>query len=108
MHVELWEFNPITEEWEKVTAVVRTARMVAPGQVVLGRAHLHWLHENLSGGNGLWELTDAIAGGGAVVLDHFSVNREGHQLHFDPPMYFANGIWLETFTNMTSIVFGYD
>ncbi len=107
-HVELWEWNPITEAWEKVTAVVITRRMAAVGLVVAGVHHLHWIHENPGAGNSAFDLTDAIVGGGAVVLDHFSTDREAHFMHMDPPMHFANGIYLETFTNMTSVVFGYD
>ncbi len=85
-----------------------TARMTAVGQVgAAGARKLYWIHENGSAASALYELTDAAAGGGAVVFDHFSTSREGHLITFDPPMEFANGIYLETFTNMTSIVFGY-
>ncbi len=85
-----------------------TVRATATGQVgAAGSRKLYWVHENGGAGNALFELTDAIIGGAAVKFDHFSTSREGHMIPFDPPMEFSNGIYLETFTNMTSLIFGY-
>lgn len=84
-----------------------TVRKVAVGQVIAGAHNLYWVACNPAAGNSLWELTDAIAGGGAVVYDHFDTTRDSHHLDFDPPMKFATGIYLETFTNMTSLIFCY-
>ena len=85
-----------------------TARMTAVGQVgAAGARKLYWMNITPSAGNSVVELTDATAGGGAVVYDCFHTAKESHVHQFDPPMEFSNGIYLETFTNMTSIVFGY-
>ncbi len=82
-------------------------RMIATGQVVAGAAKLHWLVCNPSAGLSVWEITDAIAALGAVLLDCYSTSRESKMGIFLPPCPFATGIYLETFTNMTSITFGY-
>ncbi|KKM82113.1 hypothetical protein LCGC14_1322920 [marine sediment metagenome] len=85
-----------------------TARMTAVGQVgATGARKLYWLHENGSAANAVYELADATSAGQTVVFDHFSTSKEGHMVTFDPPMEFSNGIYLETVTNITSIVFGY-
>ena len=106
-HVELRKWNHITEEWEKEPAVVTAKRMVATGQVVAGAHKLYWLNLNPSAGNSLLELTDDTAGGGAVLYDCFHTGKEAHVHSLSPPMLFDDGIYLETFTNMTAITFGY-
>lgn len=102
-----WEWNHITEEWVKAPACVSTIRKVASGEVIGGAHYLHWVSCNPSVAASEWELTDATAGGGDVVLDHHHPERESHNTNYVPPKYFATGIWLETFTNMTSMAFGY-
>lgn len=88
-------------------AAVYTNRMVAVGQVVAGTRYLHWVKCNPGAGNSLWELSDDLNGLSATVLDEFHTAREGHTDNFIPAMKFANGIYLKTFTNMTSITFGF-
>lgn len=105
--VFVWEYDAANKVWVPKPAVVPTKRMTATGQVISGAHKLYWLHENPSGGSGLYELSDATSGGATVVFDHFSTNREGHMVSFDPPMNFSNGIYLETFSALTSVVFGY-
>lgn len=86
---------------------VKTKRVTGTGQVVAGTHKLYWLSCNPSAGLSVWELTDAIAGGGVVLLDCYSTARETKMGVLSPPMLFTTGIYLETFTNMTSITFGY-
>lgn len=109
--VMLWEWDNTIKEWIEKPAVVTTRRMVAaspsPGQVVAGAHKLYWLACNPSAGNSVFELSDDTTGLTATVLDCFSTNREGKGFAFNPPMNFATGIYLKTFTNMTSIIFGY-
>lgn len=87
--------------------IVATKRMVAVGQVIAGAHKLYWIKCNPAAGNSAWQLTDAIAALGVVVLDGFHTNRESHMVPISPPMPFTTGIYLETFTNMTSMTFGY-
>jgi len=102
----LW--NPNLNEWEKAPAAVLTERMVAVGQVGAAGAHkLYWIDCNPSAGNSVWELTDDTDGSTAIVLDEFHTARESHVSNFSPPIPFDNGIYLKTFTLMTSITFGY-
>ena len=105
--VGTWEWNHITEEWEKVPACVATKRVVAAGQVIAGAHKLYWISCNPSAGLAEWGLTDAIAGGGDILIDHYHTDRDSHNTNLVPPKYFATGIWLEVFTNMTSMTFGY-
>jgi len=107
MQEGIWLWNHITNEWEKAPAVVTTIRLVAAGQVAAGAHKLYWLHMNPSAGNSILELTDAIAALGAVIYDDFHTAKEGHIHTLNPPMPFSTGIYLETFTNMTSVLFGY-
>jgi len=81
--------------------------MAAVGQVVAGAHKLYWMAMNPSLAASIVEITDAIAALGAVVFDHFDTARDGHMMNLYPPMCFSTGIYLETFTNMTSITFGY-
>ena len=105
--VFVWLWDNTLGEWVKDQASSTPKRMLAAGQVVAGQHYLCWMSCNPAAGNSLWEVTDAIAALGTVVLDCFSTNRESKMGSFRPPMYFATGIYLETFTNMTSITFGY-
>lgn len=84
-----------------------TVRVTGVGQVIAGDRYLYWIDCNPAAGNSVWELTDAIIALQAIVLDHFHTGREGHIMTLDPPMHFTTGIYLETFTNMTSMVFCY-
>lgn len=105
--VMLWKWNHLNDTWEKVPAVVSPKRMAAAGQVIAGAHKLYWITCTPSAGNSVWELTDDLDGLGAVVLDCFSTSREGKGFSLTPPMPFDTGIYLKTFTNMTSVTFGY-
>lgn len=102
-----WVWNHITEDWEKVPACVTTKRMIGTGQVIAGAHKLYWISCNPSAGLSVWELTDDTTGLTALVLDHYHTARESHNTNLVPPKQFATGIYLKTFTNMTSMVFGY-
>ena len=102
----LWDNT--NEVWEKAPACVATKRMVAVGQVIAGAHKLYWMATNPGVAASLFELTDAIlAADPTIVFDHFDTARDGHMMNLCPPMCFTKGIYLETFTNMTSITFGY-
>lgn len=105
--VLLWLWNDITQEWEKAPAVVRTTRLVAEDTGIAGAHKLYWISCNPSAGLSEWGLSDAVAPGGAILIEHFHTDRDSHNTNLIPPMYFATGIWLETLTNMTSMTFGY-
>jgi len=105
--VAIWLWNHITEEWEKAPAVVTTVRLVGAGPFVAGAHKLCWLACNPAAGNSVFELSDDTTGLTATVLDCFSTSREGKGWTFKPPMNFVTGIYLKTFTNMTSVTIGY-
>lgn len=107
MGVFLWLWDATNSVWVKAPAVIVPKRMIATGQVIAGAHKLYWLHMNPSAGSSILELTDAIAGGGTVIYDDFHTDREGHLHPFNPPIPFSTGIYLETLTNYTSLVFGY-
>lgn len=90
-----------------ISDIIIPKRMTGTGLVVAGAAKLHWLVCNPSAGQSVWELTDAADSGGTVLLDCFATSREAKMGAFLPPCPFATGIYLETFTNMTSITLGY-
>ena len=84
------------------------AKMTGTGQVgAAGVRKLFWIACSPDGPAAEWELTDADAGGGAVVYDHFDADKHSEQIDFDPPMEFATGIWVEKFDHMKSLVFCY-
>ena len=86
---------------------VKTVRLVAAGPVGLAGPHkLYWISCNPSAGNSVWELSDDIDGATAIVLDHYPTDRESHNTNLIPPKQFSKGIYLKTFTAMTSMVFG--
>ncbi len=82
-------------------------RLTAVGQIKGSAGNLYWMLLNPGAGNSVVELTDSLAAGAAIKVDHFDTTRDGHMVTFDPPLEFATGIYLETFTNMTSVTFGY-
>jgi len=84
-----------------------TVRKTAAGQAIAGARKLYWIACSPDSPGAEWELTDAIAGGGAVVYDHFDPDKHSEHLVFDPPMKFATGIWIEKFDHMRSLVFCY-
>ena len=95
------------EKTYDVSDTIVVKRMAATGQVVSGVAKLHWVSCTPSAGLSVWEITDAIAAAGDVLLECYSTAKESKVGGFLPPCPFATGIYLETFTNMTSITFGY-
>jgi len=105
--IKLWLWDDAAQEWVKAPASVVTIRLVAAGLIVAGRHKLHWIKCNPSVANSEWALSDAIIALAAVVLDSYHAGREGHTVNFIPPMQFTTGIYLETFTNMNSMTFGY-
>jgi hypothetical protein len=82
--------------------------MTGTGSVVTGARALYWLHIDPSGQNWDYELTDATAGGATVYFDDFHADRNGPIHTFDPPIPFSTGIYVETFTNLTSLTFAYE
>jgi len=102
-----WLWDPIHELWKPAPYCVVSKRLDAPGLVISGPHELYWMHPNPSAGATVVELTDAIVALGAVVFDHVDSTKDGHMMPFNPPMHFDNGIFLETFTNLTSVTFGY-
>jgi len=82
-------------------------RLTGAGAVVAGAKKLMWLTVRPSAANWALELTDAVAGGGAVKWDIGGAAVESHHFVFDPPIEFSTGVYLETFTNSTSVMFSY-
>ena len=102
-----WEWDPVAEDWVKVPHHCSSKRLTDAGEVYGGAADLHWVHCNPSAAESLFELTDDTDGSTAVVFDHFDTTRDGHMIPFCPALHFATGLWLKTYTNMTSVIFGY-
>lgn len=84
-----------------------TIRKTVAGAVVAGAHNLYWIACSPDGPGSEFELTDAIAGGGAVVFDHFDPDKHSEVIHLDPPMKFATGIWIEKFDHIHSLTFCY-
>jgi len=119
MSAFIWAWDDTTGEWIKVQvtaegylevqsmpASVVPTRMVAAGLVWGGACYLHWIHCCPSAGNSVWELTNGIIALQPTVLEGFHTSKESHTKACAPPAYFDTGIYLETFTNMTSLTFG--
>ena len=107
MGVQLYEWDHIAGAWVKAPACVTSKRMVAVGQVVAGIHKLYWVECTPSGPTALWDLSDDLDGLGAIVLSHFDTDKHSDILQLSPPMRFVTGIYLKTFTAMTSVTFGY-
>ena len=105
--IGIWLWDDANNVWVKAPAVVVPVRIVGTGQVVAGAHKLYWIHMNPSAGLSVLVLTDAMAGGAATLYDDYHTDREGHIHNFEPPFPFSTGIYLETFTNLTSVLFGY-
>lgn len=84
-----------------------TLRKTAAGAVVAGVRKLFWIACSPDAPGAEFELTDAIAGGAAVVFDHFDPDKHSEIINFDPPMKFANGIFIEKFDHIHSLTFCY-
>ena len=82
-------------------------RRIGAGQVKASPGKLYWLKCNPAVAASVWELSDDLDGSTAVKIDGYHATRESHMSTFDPPLEFTTGIYLKTFTNMTSMVFGY-
>lgn len=106
-HVELWLWDYTNNSWVKAPAAIIPKRMTATGQVIAGAHKLYWVSMNPSAANSVLELTDAIGGGSAVVFDMYHATRDHMHMLLNPPMPFATGIWIETLTSFTSVMFGY-
>jgi len=103
----VWLWDKAAGVWEEAPASVLSARTAGAGLCLAGERKLYWVHCTPSAANSVWELTDALAGGGAVQVDAFYAGKESHMVSFSPPMQFGLGIYVETLTNITSLVIGY-
>lgn len=86
---------------------VETKRMTNTGQVVAGVHRLYWVSMNPSAANAVIALTDNTDGAGDPVFDMYHATRDHMHMVLSPPMLFDKGIYVKTFTSMTSMVFGY-
>ena len=102
-----WGWDPVLEIWVKIPTSCTTTRLIAAGQAYLGMCRLHWIVVNPSAPNALLAITDHNAAAGVVVVDCFLANRNTLPIAMVPAKRFETGIYLETFTNLTSVVFGY-
>jgi len=105
--VMIWLWDDANRVWVRAPAVVVVKRMDGTGQVIAGAHKLFWVSMNPSAANSVLELTDAIAALGAVVFDMYHATRDHMHMVLNPPMPFTTGIYLETFTSFTSVMFGY-
>jgi len=106
--VFLWLWDYVNKKWVKAPAAVLTIRKTGIGQVGTAEAHtLYWISMNPSAANSMLELTDATAGGSGVVFDMYHATRDHMHMVLNPPMFFTNGIYIETLTSFTSVMFGY-
>ena len=105
--VFLWLWDNANGVWEKAPASVASIRLTAAGLMVAGKHKLYWINCTPSGANSLWDLSDDITGLTAIVLSHWDTDRHSDVQILSPPMQFNTGIYLKTFTNMTSVTAGY-
>jgi len=103
----IWLWNHINNTWERAPAVVNTIRLTIAGPVKSAPGKLCWVACTPSAGNSLWQLSDTIAPPDTAVLECFSTAKESKGFVFNPPMFFVNGIYLQTVVAMLSITFGY-
>ena len=101
-----WHWNDVNHEWEKGQLGIETVRLLGAGLARAGSCRCYFIHVSPSAANALCEITDAVAAGGVVKFDHWDTDRESSHMLFVPPMQFNAGIFLETATNLTSVVFG--
>lgn len=104
-NIYLWD--KANAVWVEAPACVATEMKVATGQVIAGAHKLYWISCNPSAAASEWALSDDTDGSTATLLEHHHPDRESHNTNLIPPMSFATGIYLKTFTNMTSMTFGY-
>ena len=102
-----YAWDPVHNIWSPIPIACPIVRLTGAGQVYLGSARLHWLIINPGAPNAVLELTDAAAALAAVHCDYYLANRNTLPVPYVPAMHFSTGIYLETFTNLTSVVFGY-
>lgn len=83
-------------------------RMTGLGQVGTAAAHdVYWISCSPDAPGAEWELSDATEAAQPIVYDHFDPDKHSEHLHFDPPYPFSNGIWVEKFDHMKSLVVCY-
>ena len=105
-HICNYVWNYEREEWIKIPAAIETVRLLGVGLARAGSCRCFFINITPSAANALAEITDAVAGGGVVKWDHFISTKDSMPILFVPPMQFNTGLFLETATNLTSVVFG--
>lgn len=116
--VYLWGYNGST--WDRLrtygTGILKvgraevglsTIRRTGTGQVKGSAGKLYWMTMNPSAAASIIELSDDTDGAGAIVWEMVHGVNSAHHMNLDPPMEFANGIYLKTLTNFVSVIFGY-
>uniref|UniRef100_A0A6H1ZP27 Uncharacterized protein n=1 Tax=viral metagenome TaxID=1070528 RepID=A0A6H1ZP27_9ZZZZ len=102
-----YRYDAVFAGWTRVPSKVTPKRMTAAGQVVAGAHNLYWLSINPSAAAAAVDITDDLTGLGAIVFDMYRATRDHMHIVLEPPMPFSTGIYLKTFTNLTSVMFGY-
>jgi len=91
----------------RAEAGLSTALKVAVGAVKASAGKLYWVTMNGGAGNTRVELSDDLDGSTAAVYALQCLQNCVAHVVLDPPMEFATGIWLKTFTNATDTILGY-
>ena len=102
-----WLWDDTLKVWVPAPAVVVTTLLDAEDEFIAGAHKLYWISCNPSAGNSEWGLSDAVAPGGDILIEHFHTTKESHNTNLIPPMQFNTGIFIEKLVAMTSMTFGY-
>lgn len=103
----MWLWDNANNVWVPAPAAVVSERITATGLVIAGEHKLFWISMNPSAANSVLEITDATAPAGVMKLDAYHATRDHMHMMLMPPMQFDQGIYVETLTSYTSVIFGY-
>lgn len=103
----IYYWDDANSVWVEAPAAVVTKRLTGTGQVIAGAHKLYWVTMNGGAGNTHIELSDDIDGSTAIVYDMNCLQNCALHANLSLPMPFTTGIYLKTYTNASSVIFGY-
>lgn len=82
--------------------------VIAGGPLFAVPTIVYWIACNPDAPNAWWILTDDLDGLGTPAYEHFDTDKHGDHIDFNPPLEFKIGLYVSTFSNMTSLIICYE
>lgn len=92
-----------TSEYARLAKEIRSVRMTGDGVVSVAPGFLFDIIFYAEAGAGQFNLYDGDDASGTVILSSSTLQNNTIPIHFDPPMYYREGLYVDVSVNVTAI-----